>query len=751
MKDYIRGVYFSFPVQLLFLHFRKHQVLLFFWVILFLTVGSRFLRQFGADSLFLAPEYLGDVNAIGAAIVGVSIGMFVMSWNITGFILFSNHIKFLAATTNPFLKYCVNNFCIPLFFLIFYFLKAWEFDRYKELISGTEILFLAAGFLSGFIFLLAVSFIYFFHTDRSILRKMMPKINDPKEYSTYLNPEQTPSIQSRLITAKWYLDSPWHVKKTRDVSHYTENFIESILKRHHFAAILAVFAAFLFLIAIGVLGDYRFFQLPAAACISIFFAILIGVFGAFSYFLQTWTLPFFAVVLLSINFSYQQGWIDPRNKAYGLNYGTLSDRPLYNRETLLALSSDENSRADSLNMIQILEKWKAKQIDEKPLLVLINSSGGGHRSASFSLNILQRLDSITNGALMKKAFLITGASGGMIGASYFRELYWRRQQNENINLQSSKYIDDISSDLLNPLFTAFVARDIISPAFKFKIGSYQYVKDRAYSFESKLNESTNGFLDKRLQDYKEVEEKAEIPLAFFNSVITRDGKQMLISTQPVSFMMRSRFQSSQFIKAEPDVIDFVSFFKKQDSYNLRVLSALRMNATFPIVLPNVWLPSNPIIDVMDAGIRDNYGTETTLRFLEFFHDWIKQNTGGVLLLQIRDRPTGGWGEAYSSNNFSDHFTKPFLVLQHKWFQMQEYSQNNMLSLYAAHNDYFVNKISFQYEKEGTEDKVALSFHLTQREKVQILKSSDSPHNQKSFQEILKLFTKKDTAISKQVE
>ena len=483
MKDYIRGVYFSFPVQLLFLHFRKHQVLLFFWVILFFTVGSRFLRQFGADSLFLAPEYLGDVNAIGAAIVGVSIGMFVMSWNITGFILFSNHIKFLAATTNPFLKYCVNNFCIPLFFLIFYFLKAWEFDRYKELISGTEILFLAAGFLSGFIFLLAVSFIYFFHTDRSILRKMMPKINDPKEYSTYLNPEQTPSIQSRLITAKWYLDSPWHVKKTRDVSHYTENFIESILKRHHFAAILAVFAAFLFLIAIGVLGDYRFFQLPAAACISIFFAILIGVFGAFSYFLQTWTLPFFAVVLLSINFSYQQGWIDPRNKAYGLNYGTLSDRPLYNRETLLALSSDENSRADSLNMIQILEKWKAKQIDEKPLLVLINSSGGGHRSASFSLNILQRLDSITNGALMKKAFLITGASGGMIGASYFRELYWRRQQNENINLQSSKYIDDISSDLLNPLFTAFVARDIISPAFKFKIGSYQYVKDRAYSFE----------------------------------------------------------------------------------------------------------------------------------------------------------------------------------------------------------------------------------------------------------------------------
>jgi hypothetical protein len=52
---------------------------------------------------------------------------------------------------------------------------------------------------------------------------------------------------------------------------------------------------------------------------------------------------------------------------------------------------------------------------------------------------------------------------------------------------------------------------------------------------------------------------------------------------------------------DPDVIDFTSFFEKQDPYNLRILTALRMNATFPIVLPNVWLPSDPVIDVMDAG------------------------------------------------------------------------------------------------------------------------------------------------------
>ena len=83
------------------------------------------------------------------------------------------------------------------------------------------------------------------------------------------------------------------------------------------------------------------------------------------------------------------------------------------------------------------------------------------------------------------------------------------------------------------------------------------------------------------------------------------------------------------------------FFAKQDPYSIRMLTALRMNATFPIVLPNVWLPSEPVIDVMDAGLRDNYGQETTLRFLSSFDDWIKENTSGVLIITDQ-RPDSRW-------------------------------------------------------------------------------------------------------------
>src|ERR1700748_3878942 len=124
MKVFLKGLYRSFPVQLVLLHLKKFQVLLIFWYLLFSTVNGVFMKGYGADSLYLAPEYLGNVNALSAGIVGAAIGVFIMSWNITTFILFSRHFRFLATTSNPFLKYCINNAIIPLVFLFFYLVHA---------------------------------------------------------------------------------------------------------------------------------------------------------------------------------------------------------------------------------------------------------------------------------------------------------------------------------------------------------------------------------------------------------------------------------------------------------------------------------------------------------------------------------------------------------------------------------------------------------------------------------------------------
>jgi hypothetical protein len=737
---YLKSVYFSFPVQLILLYLKKYQLLLIFWLILFSTIHGGFMHSVGADALFLAPEYLDHVNALSGAIVGAAAGAFIMSWNVTTFILFSRHFRFLATTTRPFLKFCTNNFILPGILLIYYFFKAIDFDSSKELMTNSEIAWLIAGFLAGFFLVIGLSLLYFFGADRTIIRQMTPLIANPKLFKSQFNSKEGQIYTSRLIKVNWYLSGPLSVKQVRDVSHYSKEFIDRVFSRHHFAAILSICIAFLFLVLVGFFMDEPYFQLPAAASIFLFFSILLAVSGAFSYFLESWSIPFLVLLFFFLNILYQYEIIDPTNKAYGLNYTNRSERPAYTRDHLLDMCSPEKVSADKKRMLQILENWKKKQKEEKPLMLIINTSGGGSRSAAFTMNVLQKLDKENDGRLMDKTFLITGASGGMFGAAYFRELSRQRQyKDHNINPDDHKYTDAISVDLLNPLFSSFVARDLFSPAQKFKVGEYEYIKDRGYAFEQKLNANTGGVLDRQLRDIAPEESSAQIPLMLFSSVITRDSRTMLISTQPISFLMRPVFDSNRIKTIAPDAVDFGSFFSRQDPMNVRMLTALRMNATFPYVLPNVWLPSDPVIDVMDAGFRDNFGEQVGIRFVHVFHDWIQQNTRGVLLIQIRDRKTGGWENPFESTNITEIITKPLLLLQFNWYKMQEYNQNDLLSVMESYMGNTFYKMTFQYEPKTINDGAALNFHLSRKEKLDIANAVNSPLNQqilKSVDELL---------------
>jgi len=746
--NYIRAIYHSFPVQLLLLHFKKFQVLLVFWFILFSTINGVFMRSFGADALFLAPEYLDNVNALSTGIVGAAMGAFIMSWNITTFILFSRHFRFLATATKPFLKYCINNFILPLSLLLFYFFKAVKFDANKELLTYGEILLLIAGFLVGFFLIISISFLYFFGADKSIIRQMTPLISNPQLFKSQFRHNEVKLSESRLIKVKWYLNTPTSVKNVRDVSHYSREFIESIFSRHHFSAILSIFVAFIFLVVVGFFMDKPFFQLPAAASIMIFFAILISISGAFSYFLQSWSIPFLILLFFMLNLLYKYDVIDPTNKAYGLNYTNRNERPQYNRDALLELCSSEKVESDEQNMIEILNNWKKKQSEEKPVLFILNTSGGGNRSATFTMNVLQKLDEISNGQLMDKTFLITGASGGMFGATYFRELARLKMDGDtSIKLQDHRYADAISGDLLNPLFSSFVARDLASPAQKFKVGNYEYIKDRGYAFEQKLNSNTMGVLNKQLKDMAPEEKLAKIPLVLFSSVVTRDSRTMMISTQPISFLMRPVSDTTRITEMDPDAIDFGAFFSKQDPMNMRMLTALRMNATFPYVLPNVWLPTNPVVDVMDAGFRDNFGEQTAIRFLNVFKSWILENTGGVVLIQIRDRKTGGWESPYESTDITEIFTKPLLLLQYNWYKMQEYNQDDLLSMTQSTMGKYFYKLTFQYVPKNVDEGAALNFHLTRQEKLDIANALNTKDNQSVFKKAAMLFNEKKTSGS----
>ena len=125
-------------------------------------------------------------------------------------------------------------------------------------------------------------------------------------------------------------------------------------------------------------------------------------------------------------------------KAFGLDY---EKTPIeYSVESLARLNDSTAIAEDRVKTLVMLNNWRRK-FDKPPKLVFLCVSGGGKRAALWALNSLQTADSLTNGQLINKSVLITGASGGLIGASYFRELKLREMQGENVRPYSSVHRD----------------------------------------------------------------------------------------------------------------------------------------------------------------------------------------------------------------------------------------------------------------------------------------------------------------------
>ena len=724
LRRYALGVWYSLPVQLLLLHLKQYQVLLVFWALLFSVVNGSFLERLGAQILFLYPEYLGTVNALSTGLVGVSIAVFTITWNISTFILYARHLRFLATTTQPFLKYCLNNAIIPLIFLGFYLAKGIQYTHGQELLGANQITALALGFLLGFTLATAIGLGYFFGADATINRLMTSPVRE--EFERHKNSYGYPKKGRESLHVDWYLGTGLQWRRPRNVSHYDPEMIEGIFKQHHLAAIFSLLLAFAGLIISGYFLDNRFFQLPAAASITVFFALLIAVAAAFTYFLKGWAVLLALLLFLGINTLYRHNIFDPRNKAYGLSYQR-QPFPAYSAAALSALASPQNIQADSLAYIERLNRWKARQPAPKPALVVVCVSGGGMRSATFTVNLLHRLDSLCGYGLMPATVMIGGASGGMMGAAWYRELCYRKRQGWLTPAEVAAHLPDISGDLLNPMMSTLVARDLFAPPQYFWYGGKRYKKDRGYAFEQKLNQNTRGWLNKTLMAYKTAEDSAIIPSLLMGPVITRDGRKLLVGTTPARFMMLPA-RLAMAPASEPDAIDFLSFFEQQEASQLSMLSALRMNATFPYVLPNVWLPSNPVVDVMDAGFRDNTGLETNLRFLYYFKDWIRDNCGKVVLIQVRDKPVGGWDLPYESNSVLDLVAKPALLTQSNLFRFQEYAQLEQLQWLQTQYGSSFSVHSFQYIPRKKSAAASLSFHLTQREKVDLRASIQNEAN-----------------------
>jgi hypothetical protein len=746
MLQRLDALYRFLPVQLFLLHFRKYQVIMIFWVMLFAVVTGNLATHFGAVSIFLAPEYLGKISIASFFLLGGATAIFAMSWHITTFIIHSKRVPFLGATRHSFLKYCVNNSIIPLCYLVVFGIAAGRYLSVNESAGTGRIISLLSVFYTGYIIVLLLSFLYFFRVDRNILKLLLGTIANPSVIREFI-PYDSLDREFDMVRADSYLNTMFKIEKVKTPYEYNHRFLTTVLRRHHRNAILAVFCAVVMLLLMGIFMEEPVLRIPAGAGFLLLFSVMMTAVGAFKYFLRSWEIIGWIMVFAIAGVMAKHKIFDLRSIAYGMKYEE-SIAPIYTYDNLKKTFSDSLYLQDKKTETERLNKWKAKVMaikdsipaSSKPPLVIISVSGGGSRAAYWTFRCLQYADSLSKGRLFSNAVFISGASGGMIGAAYWRSVHTQCMLDSIANPYNPVYQDRIGKDLLNAVIFSLACVDLISPFNKITVAGRRYSKDRGYAFDQELASNTDGLLDKRLRYFKPLESNALIPMLVVSGTVINDGRRVLMSPLPVAYLTRSE---SSLGKEQPiiDAVDFTRFFKDHDPLNLQLMSALRMSATFPIVLPVVKLPSLPEMNIMDAGLRDNFGNECAVRYLSTFRNWFKEQAGDIILLQIRDTRLHEPSEPEDENSMSGMLSDPLFAIQKKWSSFQTYHQ-------SYEDDYImetfpgdkIHRITLQYIPENKDKSVALNFHLTSREKQDLMLSVFNSDNQKQFallQNILK--------------
>lgn len=750
---FTRRIIYFFPVQLLLVQIKKNPVLIIFWLMMFGFVSGKFASRYGVPLLFMDPEYCGNVNFLSYLIVGFASGGFVMAYQISCYNFNAFRFPFLATLSRPFLRFCINNFVIPISFLVFYLVHIILFLQ-KEPFTGTQVFLDVIGFILGNVFFILGSLFYFFRANKDMQSLFGLVANDvsslkPKRVVLNRDPKTsrlnwktiTPGKEGRDWHVETYISSLTQIRRARPFEHYEKEILNRVFVQNHGKSVLFELIVIITLLIFGFFRGIPALVIPAGASVFLLFTLYLMLTGVVTTIFRGWSNTIIILLILIFNFCAKYDFFGSHTRAYGMNY-TVKPASYSNEEFARIINSSDWRNADSLNTIAILEKWKKKNTTDstqKPKLIIMSCSGGGLRATLWTFYTMQYLDSISNQKMLPRTALICGSSGGMLGAAYMRELWLREQNHEAYRHDDPKYRENISSDLLNPIAYSMAVNDWFLPLKRVSYEGKTYSRDRAYAFEEAFLENTGQILEKKLTDYTQPEKEAKIPMMVFAPTIVNDGRKMVISAQGVSYLTQPAPTSNVKNNYLADGIEFSRFFKNQSADNVRFASVLRMNATFPYVTPIIDLPSDPVIQVFDAGMRDNFGLDNILRFLYTFRNWISQNTSGVILIQTRDKSKIRPVEKTPDQTILNALARPLESFYGNLFTVQDYQHDYAIEQ-SSH--WFAGKIDvIDFELQNDEpDIISLSWHLTRREKNSVMGSMNSPNNKIAIQRFLNLFS-----------
>jgi len=290
---------------------------------------------------------------------------------------------------------------------------------------------------------------------------------------------------------------------------------------------------------------------------------------------------------------------------------------------------------------EALERWRAR-FAGKPKLAVVVVSGGALRAAYWTATVLKRIEETFRRRCLPEfrdnVRLIAGASGGMLGAAYY--VADVPEVRRRFNLGDMKGLPDaIPRDSLSGVAGHAALRE---PFWAFWPWRQPY--DRGQALEDSWGEL--GRIP--FNALRCLERDGRVPSLVFSPMQVEDGRQLLISNLDLSYLTQPEASLISYDDERPGAkvrplsrtrLQFFGLFPYATGF--RLSTAVRMNATFPLISPAVYLPTDPPRRLVDAGYYDNYGVQVAAGWLGEQRDWLLENTSGVVLVQIRAFPTDG--------------------------------------------------------------------------------------------------------------
>jgi hypothetical protein len=297
------------------------------------------------------------------------------------------------------------------------------------------------------------------------------------------------------------------------------------------------------------------------------------------------------------------------------------------------------------------------------------TSGGGIRAAVWTAVVLEGLDETVPG-LRDHVRMVTGASGGMVGAGLYVADFERRHE-----------LKEVDPDTGLGTFSRYLASDSLTPTVQTMLLTdlpHLWLprprdRDRGRDLEKAWFRNTRrpgeerSALEKSFAELRPTEAEGLRPSLVFSPMLVEDSRRLIISNLDLDRLTMSYSQQlagSSFAEGgilEDDrdpkrsnlrtqrslsAVEFFRLFPRATGF--QVSTAARMNASFPLVSPAVYLPTYPPRRVVDTGYYDNYGTHIAGLWLLFHQQAIRTYTSGVLLIEIRAYRNG-----YARRHFQD--------------------------------------------------------------------------------------------------